>query len=122
MPTGSRWAGTDVYDHPIHQLIRRTCTVHHSDPGVVDEYGDHPVTVIDSTTERCYLTQSRRAEEDTIEVERWNLYFLPSTAIDANDAVDVDGISLQVYGEPWIVSDPVTGWPTHIEATAVRRR
>lgn len=88
----------------------------------MDEYGDHPVTVTDSTTERCYLTQSRRAEEDTIEVERWNLYFLPSTDIDANDAVDVDGLYLQVYGAPWTVYDPVTGWPTHIEATAVRRR
>jgi hypothetical protein len=29
---------------------------------------------------------------------------------------------LQVIGNPWTVTDPVTGWSTHIEATAVRRR
>lgn len=110
------------HDHAIHQLIRVTCTVHHSDPGVVDEYGDHPVAVIDSTEERCYLTQSTRAEADEVETERWHLYFLPDVLIDGNDSVDVDGMVLEVIGNPWVVIDPVTGFRTHIEATAVRRR
>lgn len=108
-------------DHAIHQLIRLACTLNHADPGAVDDYGDHPSTTVDSTTERCYLTQSRRAEEDEIEVERWQIYFLPTTNVDANDTVDVGGMHFEFYGSPWIVIDPVTGRPTHIEATMVRR-
>lgn len=110
------------HDHAIHQLIRVSCTVKHSEPGDVDEYGDHPVAVLTETTERCYIAQSSRAEEGDVEVERWRLYFLPHVQVDANDAVDVDGMVLEVLGNPWNVIDPVTGWRTHIEATAVRRR
>lgn len=109
-------------DHPIHQFIRRPCVLNHQDPATADEYGDPPLAVIESTDERCYVTQSRRAEEDAVEVERWQVYLLPSTVVDANDTVDVDGMTLQLYGNPWTVYDPVTGWATHIEATAVRRR
>jgi len=110
------------HDHAIHQLMRVTATVNHAEPGTVDEYGDHPVATIDSSEERCYLTQSIRAEEGEVETERWHLYFLPSTQIDANDTVEVDGMVLEVIGMPWVVIDPVTGFRTHIEATAVRRR
>jgi hypothetical protein len=108
-------------DHAIHQLIRTPCTVHHSDPGAVDEYGDHPIAVITDTTERCYLTQSVRGETDEIEHERWLMYFLPTTTVDANDSVTVGSLVLQVLGNPWVVIDPVTGYETHIEATLQRR-
>lgn len=110
------------HDHAIHQLIRVPCTVHHSDPGDVDPYGDHPIAVQTDSEVRCYLAQSSRAEDVDVEVERWLLYFLPDTVIDANDSVDVHGMTLQLLGNPWVVIDPVTGWLTHIEATAVRRR
>jgi hypothetical protein len=101
--------------------MRIVCQLNHSDPGATDEYGDHPVGTVTTTDERCYVTQSRRAEEDEIEVERWQVYFLPSTLVDANDTLDVQGMFLQVYGAPWVVIDPVTGYETQIEATAVRR-
>jgi hypothetical protein len=109
------------HDHAIHQLIKMACTVRHSDPGDVDEYGDHPVGVITETTERCYIAQSTRGENDDIETERWQVYFLPYVLVDANDSVFVDGMEMQILGNPWLVCDPVTGWRTHIEATAVRR-
>lgn len=110
------------HDHAIHQLIRVACTVAHNEPGTVDDYGDHPIATVTVTDERCYLTQSSRAEEDDVEIERWQVYFLPHTLLDANDMVDVDGMRLEVIGNPWNVIDPVTGFRTHIEATAVRRR
>lgn len=108
-------------DHPIHQLIRTPCVIHHSDPGVVDEYGDHPISVVTDSTERCYLAQQARGEADEIEQERWTLYVLPGVLIDANDSVTVGGMDLQVLGNPWVVLDPVTGYETHIEATMQRR-
>lgn len=111
-----------MHDHAIHQLIRMTCTVHHADRATADVYGDEPLEAVTDTTERCHITQASRVEEDEVEAERWHLYFLPSTVIDANDTVDVDGMVLQLWGNPWYVTDPVTGWYTHIEASAVRRR
>lgn len=109
-----------VHDHPIHQLMVVPCQVHHADPGDVDEYGDHPIDTVTTTDERCYLWQSQRAERDELEREVWQIAFKPGVAIDANDAVTVRGQTLQVFGAPWVVVDPVTGWDTHIEAT-VRR-
>jgi hypothetical protein len=108
-------------DHAIHQLIRVPCTVHHADPGVVDEYGDHPLADVTTSEERCYVAQNTRGETDEVEHERWSIYFLPTTEVDANDTVDAHGMTLQILGNPWVVIDPVTGGLTHIEATAVRR-
>jgi hypothetical protein len=111
-----------VRDHAIHQLIRLPCQVNHSDPGAVDEYGDHPIVALTTTDERCYLAQSSRTETGEVEGERWQMYFLPSTTLDANDTVTVQGMDMQVVGNPWIVYDPVTLYPTHVEATVLRRR
>ena len=110
------------HDHAIHQLIRTPCKVHHSDPGVTDEYGDNPVAMETVTDERCYLSQSSAGEDDNVEAERWEIYLLPTTDVDANDLIEVDGMMLEVWGMPWHVIDPVTGWRTHTEATVVRRR
>jgi hypothetical protein len=110
-----------VRDHAIHQLIRTPCVIHHSEPGAVDEYGDHPVSMVTDTTERCYIAQSTRGEADEVEIERWQMYFLPGTLVDANDTVTVAGMDLVLTGNPWVVVDPVTGYETHIEATVVRR-
>jgi hypothetical protein len=110
-----------VRDHAIHQLIRIPCVIHHSDPGDVDDYGDHPVSVVSDTSERCYIAQQARGETDEIETERWTMYFMPGVLIDANDSVTVHGMNLQVLGNPWMVTDPVTGYETHIEATLQRR-
>jgi hypothetical protein len=111
-----------MWDHAVHQMIRIPCVVQHSDPGAMDEYGDHPVAMVTETNERCHLNQSTRSETGEVEVERYMMYFLPSTIIDGNDAVIVQGMTLQIIGNPWVVTDPVTGWSTHIEATAVRRQ
>ena len=111
-----------MHDHAIHQLIRTPCVLRHQDPGPTDGYGDHPIGVFSETPERCYVAQSSSTDTDEVEAERWNVYFLPSTDVDANDAVTVEGMTLEIWGNPWKVIDPVTGWHTHIEAKAVRRR
>lgn len=103
-------------------MMKVACVVHHGTVGAADIYGDPPIAYDTTTDERCYLAQQSRAEDDGVEVERWSVYFLPSTDVDANDMVDVTGMRLQLLGSPWRVIDPVTGWETHIEATAVRRR
>lgn len=110
-----------VHDHPIHRFMVVPCQVNHSEPGPVDEYGDHPIATVTTTDETCYLWQSTRGETDEVEHERWQLAFKPGVAIDANDSVVVQGMTLQVFGNPWIVADPLTGWQTHIEATARRQ-
>lgn len=109
-----------TYDHPIHGLMVIPADVHHSDPGTVDEYGDHPVAAVTTTTEMCWLWQTTRGETDEIEHERWSIAFKPTVALDANDSVTVQGGQFQVHGNPWLATDPLTGWHTHIEATLRR--
>lgn len=111
-----------AHDHPIHRLMVIPCQVHHSDPGVVDEYGDHPIAIESSTDEVCYMWQSTRGEADEVEHERWQIVFRPGVAIDANDSVTVRGVTFQVHGNPWTVVHPVTGFETHIEATVRRHQ
>jgi hypothetical protein len=110
-----------VRDHPIHQMIKDECTLHHAEPGVMDEYGDRPIATVTTTDERCYWAQSTASEADEIERERWRVYFLPDTVIDANDFIEYRGNEFYVWGNPWTVNDPVTDHPTHIEAAVVRR-
>jgi hypothetical protein len=106
---------------PIVWLMTMPCVVDHTEPGDPDEYGDHPPAVSSSSDERCWVSQSRRGEEEGIEFERWNIYFPPEVTVDANDMVTVNGELYHVLGAPWKVVDPLTALPTHIEATAVRR-
>ena len=108
-------------EHAIWQLIKVPCTVRHQDPGPVDEYGDHPIAMVTETSELCHPQQSARGETDEIEHERWHVYLRPPSVVDANDVIVVDGMTLEVDGAPWPVIDPLTGWRTHIETTAIRR-
>lgn len=98
------------------------CVVHHTDPGAVDEYGDHPLSILSSTDELCALQQSTTGEQAGIETEKWALFFKPGVDIDANDSVDVQNMTFQVLGNPWVVTDPLTGWATHIQAQGQRTR
>lgn len=107
--------------HPINTLMTIPCVVDHCDPGPVDEYGNHPNSVVTSTDERCWLAQSARGEEDFVETERWNIYLPPTVTLDANDVIHVMGGDFYVLGAPWKVLDPLTTMPTHIEATVIRR-
>jgi hypothetical protein len=97
------------------------CSVEHTDPGVADEYGDHPPAVTSSSAARCWIAQSTRGEDEGVEFERWNIYFPPETTVDANDSIIVYGVTYYVLGNPWVVLDPLTATPSHIEATAMRR-
>ena len=106
---------------PIVWLMTVPCVVDHCEPGPADPYGDHPPAVLSSSDETCWLAQSTRGEDDRVETERWNIYFPPEVALDANDVVHVAGATYQLWGNPWKVIDPLTAAPTHIEATAVRR-
>lgn len=106
---------------PVETLLSLTCTISHQDPGPVDEYGDHPLAEVITTDERCWLAQSTRLEDNGIEAERWLLYLPPTVVIDANDAVVVGPDTFYVRGNPWLVTDPVTTAPSHIEATLERR-
>jgi hypothetical protein len=107
---------------PVQWLMQVPCVVDHTDPGPVDEYGDHPPATLTTTNERCWLAQTLRGEEESVvETERWNLYLPPEVVVDANDVVHIAGDAYQVLGNPWRVVDPLTTWPTHIEATVIRR-
>lgn len=107
--------------HPASTLMTIPCTVDHSDPGPADEYGDHPNAVVTTTNERCWLAQSTHGEEDLVETEKWAIYLPPTVDLDANDVIHVAGVTYYVLGAPWKVIDPLTTWPTHIEATVIRR-
>lgn len=109
-------------DHPIHQFFVMPVTINHRDTSDADEYGDLTLTVDSSTDHLGYLAQNNRGETDQIEHERWSLYLRPDAVIDANDEVIAAGMTLEVRGNPWVVIDPVTAEPTHIEATVQRRQ
>lgn len=110
-------------DHPIHQFFVTPVTVNHRDPDIPpDEYGDHPITTVTTSDHLGYLAQNTRGEDEQIEHERWSLYLRPDVDIDANDEVIAAGMTLEVHGNPWVVIDPVTAEPTHIEATVRRTR
>lgn len=109
-------------EHAIWQMINVPCVVRHSDPGVMDEYGDHPIEMVTESNEVCHHQQSSRGEADEIEHERWRLYFRPTVLLDANDQVVVAGMTLEVEGNPWRVVDPLTLFETHLEANAIRRQ
>lgn len=105
----------------VTALMTIPCTVDHTEPGPVDDYGDHPPVVLSSSDHYCWLAQSARGEEDLVEWERWHLYLPPDVVIDANDAVHIGGVTYYVLGSPWVVTDPLTTHATHIEATVIRR-
>jgi hypothetical protein len=106
---------------PVRFLMNIPCEVGHQEPGTADEYGNHPMGPTTTSIETCWLAQSTRGEDDLIEFERWNIYLPPEVTLDANDAVRVEGVQFYVRGAPWRVRDPLTGAPTHIEATLMRR-
>lgn len=105
----------------VEQLLKIPCQINHADPGAVDEYGDHPLSDVTTTDERCWMMQSTAGEDDLVETERWRFYLPPEVVLDANDSIVVDGATYYVLGNPWRVNDPVTGSHSHIEATAERR-
>jgi hypothetical protein len=105
----------------IAQLLNRPCTItHRQDGDERDEYGnalDGEMT----TTTVCELQQRQRSETtDEIAASTWALYLPAGTAIDTGDAVEIEGVSYEVDGEPWAVRSPITKGVSHIEAT-VRR-
>lgn len=106
---------------PIGFLMTIPCEVDHQDPGPPDDYGDHPMAVTTTSTEVCWLAQSTRGEDNTIAFDRWIIYLPPEVALDADDAVRVEGEQFYVRGAPWRVLDPLTAEHTHIEATLMRR-
>lgn len=98
------------------------CRIDHIDADTeTDEYGN--VTYVSTQTfVRCYLAQnSRREIEGTpVERDRWSLYLPPGVHLDGNDNVTIDETTYQVLGDPWLVIEPVTRRPSHIEATLQR--
>lgn len=108
--------------HAVSQLFVIDSEIRHRDHGAADDYGDHPVTTVTITNERCYVAQNSRGEDDYVERERWSYYTRPEAVLDANDEVVVQGATYEVIGAPWRVVDPVTARPTHLEALLERRR
>jgi hypothetical protein len=110
---------------PSTQLMTMSCVVTHveRDAEAVDEYGN-PLDAEEpeTTTTRCYLAQSMRAEVGLapVEKDRWTLYLPADVEIDADDSVACNGRDYQVIGDPWVVISPVTGASDHIEATLER--
>jgi hypothetical protein len=106
---------------PVETLMVMSCTVHHAEPGAVDEYGDRPVATVTTSDERCWMAQSVRGEDELVETERWLMYLPADVVVDANDAVVVGADTYYVLGKPWVAIDVITGVPHHIEATVERR-
>jgi hypothetical protein len=111
---------------PVDTLLTQSCVVDHREPGAADDYGDHPLAVVASSTYPCWFAQTTRRENPegtaAVERERWALYLPADAVIDANDAVWVGDDEFEVHGEPWPVIDPVTTAVSHIETTLERRR
>lgn len=103
-------------------FLRLPCVVHHQVPGPADEYGN-PTLVSTASHSRCWVAQQSRTDLDTgIEVEKWVGYFPPALPLDGDDTVEVQGGTYQVVSTPWVVTDPITKRPSHIEATLDRTR
>jgi len=90
----------------------------------VDRYGNQ-VASTKSVETFGELQQEYRAEETLagdIATDRWRLFLAPTEVLAAGDAVEANGSSFEVVGQPWIARNPRTGDEQHIEATLTRTK
>ena len=109
----------------VAHLLRLTYTIDHVEQtGPPDAMGD-PTEVVTSSTFKGYAWQSRRDDQTAntdIASEEWRLALHRSAAgnVDAGDRVEVDGITFEVYGPPWIARNARTTAIEYVELTLRR--
>ena len=106
---------------PNH-LFTHQAVLHSRRPtGESDPYGDVEMGEIASTSVLCHLWQTSPGEIDPegggygTDVG-WRVMVSLDTSIAATDALEVDGMTLEVDGPPWVVRNPRLGLDSHIEA------
>lgn len=102
----------------LSQLINRPATIiRRGESTDTDELGNE---VPEETTEDvvCELQQVRRDEDDqqgeTSDTD-WVAYFLPDTELNTGDALEVDGETYELVGDPWQARSPGTDAVSHVE-------
>lgn len=110
---------------PIAQLLNLPATiVHRDDSGDEDDYGNAKVTETRVDTV-CELQRAFRATEEDERLGEtsdtlWNVYLPAGTLVSTAAALEIDGQTFELVGEPWAVRNPRTGVESHMEAR-VRR-
>ncbi len=107
----------------LEQLLNTPITITRRLPSAdVDSYGDE---VSDEETEATVgeLQQRSRTEnpaQGEVSSTDWLLVLPAGTDLRTGDMVTVDGIDYEAVGDSWSARNPLTGHPSHVEAT-VRR-
>lgn len=108
----------------ISTLVNRTCTITRRSPSAAKDTYGNAIPGTSTVTTVCEIQQQpRRADAETtddLSDTLWLGIFLPGTAIDASDAVTVDGLKYEVSGAPWPARNPRTRAVSHIEANLRR--
>ena len=108
---------TATLDH----LLTRRATLLRRAPAGEDSAGDLTYTVVE-TAVACEIQQAGSGEdhEGAIQTSRFRVW-LPAGATDLGgwDAIQVDGSTYELDGDPWPVWHPPTRTVHHVEAEAV---
>lgn len=103
-------------------LLTKTATIEHRSDGPPDAYGT-PTDAYTTIDVLCEFQQRSRNESvgmAEVGVEQWLLVLPPGTQLTTFDRVTIDGLPYEVDGPPWAVRHPITGEPSHVEATVKR--
>lgn len=109
----------------VAHLLRLDYTIEQiAQTGPPDEMGD-PTEESTTATFKGYAWQSRREDETSntaVAFEEWRLALHRSAAgqVDAGDRVEIDGITFEVYGPPWIARNARTTAIEYVELTLRR--
>lgn len=108
----------------LTDLMNLPCLIVNRTSDGLDDFGNDVSS--EATVETvCELQQRQRERqrgEDGEELATGSfLLVVPSgTVLGSADSVVVEGVEYEVSGEPWIVRNPRTHLPSHVEATVVR--
>ena len=98
-------------------------TIEHYGPASEpDEFGDHPLVLVDSEEVRCNLqptSSSDSSDNEARDTEKYNLYLPHGSVLGGQDRVVVAGERLVAIG-PGLEFVDFAGVPHHVEATLRR--
>lgn len=104
----------------LTDLMNLPCLIVNRTSDGLDEFGNDVSS--EATVETVCELQQRQRGEDGEELATGSfLLVVPSgTVLGSADSVVVEDVEYEVSGEPWIVRNPRTHLPSHVEATVVR--
>jgi len=107
-----------------HLLTRQATLLRRTPTGPADELGD-PTWEVVAEPIVCELQPAGSSEDhgDNLQTSQWRV-FLPASAADVGgwDALELDGETYELAGDPGIHWHPRLGAVDHVEATLVRVR